>query len=73
MKVEKEVYPPIEKQHTLMFRAERSLLDKMQSYLLQPNEWQFILQCAWVLGFEEGLEERDENRFKVDLEDEEHE
>lgn len=54
MKIKKDVYPPLETKYPLMFLAEKSLLEDMQTYILQPNEWQYILQCAWVIGFREG-------------------
>lgn len=59
MKIRKEVYPPFKKKHSLMFRAEKSLLENMQTYLLQPNEWQYVLQCAWVVGFGEGRDSKE--------------
>ena len=70
MKIKKEVYPPLEKKHTLMFRAEKSLLEKMQIYLIQPNEWQFALQCAWVIGWKERQkEEKDAIKKESDKEE----
>ena len=54
MKVKKDVYPKLGEKSSLMALAEKSLLDDMQTYLIQPNEWQFILQCAWIIGFKEG-------------------
>ena len=73
MRIDKEVYPPIRNTSSVMLRAERSLLDNMQTYLLQPNELQYLLQCAWVMGFQED-EKTSVHRckFEVDLEDEEH-
>lgn len=69
MRIKKEVYPPLEKKHTLMFRAEKSLLEEMQTYLIHPNEWQFTLQCAWIIGFGEGLREKKEKEPGVMTED----
>ena len=54
MKIEKEVYPPIKDESEIMIRAKKNLLENDETFLLQPNEEQFILQCAWVLGFMEG-------------------
>jgi len=53
MRIEKEVYPPLGENSKIMLRAGKSLLKNMETYLLQSPELQFLLQCAWILGFGE--------------------
>lgn len=53
MLITKPVYPIPEDKSEIMLKAEKSLAKNMESFILQPPEWKFLLQCAWILGLRE--------------------
>jgi len=53
MLITKPVYPVPEDKSEIMLKAKESLMKNMDSFILQPPEWKFLFQCAWIVGFRE--------------------